>query len=171
MKIAGLDIGTTGCKLTVFDESGERLGKAYREYAVRRDMSGHEIDAAALMDSVYAVIREMAEQFKDIAGIGVTSFGETFVMTDGADKPLHPAMLYTDPRGAEECAELTGKLGEERIIRITGVKPNEMYSIPKIMWIKRHRPEIYAAARHIYLIEDYAVRRLTGRAQAPSVQT
>ena len=41
MKIAGLDIGTTGCKLTVFDENGERLGKAYREYAVRRDISGH----------------------------------------------------------------------------------------------------------------------------------
>ena len=59
MKIAGLDIGTTGCKLTVFDESGEYLGKAYREYAVRRDMSRHEIDAAAVMDSVYAVIREM----------------------------------------------------------------------------------------------------------------
>jgi len=165
MKIAGLDIGTTGCKLTVFDESGERLGKAYREYAVRRDMSGHEIDAAAVTDSVYAVIREMAEQYKDIAGIGVTSFGESFVMTDGAGQPLHPAMLYTDPRGAEECAELSRKLGEERITRISGVKPSGMYSIPKIMWIKRHRPEIYAAARHIYLIEDYAVWRLTGRAQ------
>ena len=165
MKIAGLDIGTTGCKLTVFNENGERLGKAYREYAVRRDMSGHEIDAAALMDSVYAVIREMAEQYKDIAGIGVTSFGETFVMTDNADHPLHPAMLYTDPRGAEECAELSRKLGEERITRITGVKPSEMYSIPKIMWIKRHRPEDYAAAKHIFLIEDFAVRRLTGRAQ------
>lgn len=165
MKIAGLDIGTTGCKLTVFDESGEYLGKAYREYAVRRDMSGHEIDAAAVMDSVYAVIREMADQYKDISGIGVTSFGETFVMTDGTGKPLHPAMLYTDPRGGEECAELTRKVGEERITRITGLRPNEMYSLPKILWIKRHRPEIYAAAKHIYLIEDYAVWRLTGRAQ------
>ena len=98
MKIAGLDIGTTGCKLTVFSGNGERLGKAYREYPVRRDISGHEIDMAAVMDSVYAVIREMAEQHGDIAGIGVTSFGETFVMTDGAGMPLHPAMLYTDPR-------------------------------------------------------------------------
>ena len=165
MKIAGPDIGTTGCKLTVFNENGERLGKAYREYAVRRDMSGHEIDVAALMESVYAVIREMAGQFRDIAGIGVTSFGESFVMTDDTGKPLHPAMLYTDPRGAKECAELTRKLGEERIIRITGVKPNEMYSLSKILWIQRNRPEIHAAAKHIYLIEDYAVWRLTGRAQ------
>ena len=165
MKIAGLDIGTTGCKLTVFSGNGERLGKAYREYPVRRDISGHEIDMAAVMDSVYAVIREMAEQHGDIAGIGVTSFGETFVMTDGAGMPLHPAMLYTDPRGAEECVELALALGEERIARITGVKPNSMYSLPKILWIKKHQPEIFAAARHVYLIEDYAVWRLTGRAQ------
>ena len=165
MKIAGLDIGTTGCKLTVFDENGERLGKAYREYAVRRDISGHEIDMTAVMDSVYMVIREMADQHRDIGGIGVTSFGESFVMMDDTGKPLHSAMLYTDPRGAEECAELVQMLGEEHITQITGVKPSEMYSIPKILWIKRHQPEIYAAARHICLIEDYAVWRLTGRAQ------
>ena len=165
MKIAGLDIGTTGCKLTVFDENGERLGKAYREYAVRRDMSGHEIDVNAMMEGVYAVIRETAQRYKDLAGIGVTSFGESFVMTDRTGQPLHPAMLYTDPRGAEECAELMQRTGEEHITQITGVKPNEMYSVSKVMWIKRHQPEIYAAAEHIFLMEDYAVWRLTGRAQ------
>ena len=41
MKIAGLDIGTTGCKLTVFDENGAQLGMAYRDYPVRRQVSGH----------------------------------------------------------------------------------------------------------------------------------
>ena len=43
MKIAGLDIGTTGCKLTVFDEQGRDLGQAYRDYPVRRQVSGHQI--------------------------------------------------------------------------------------------------------------------------------
>ena len=105
MKIAGLDIGTTGCKLTVFDENGTQLGKAYRDYPVRRQVSGHEIDISTMMESVYAVIEEMAAQYPDIAGIGVTIFGETFVMTNGAGEPLHTAMLYTEPRGAEECAE------------------------------------------------------------------
>lgn len=77
MKIAGLDIGTTGCKLTVFDDNGKQLGRAYRDYPVRRAVSGHETDINALMESVWAVIREIAGEHPDIAGIGVTSFGES----------------------------------------------------------------------------------------------
>lgn len=165
MKIAGLDIGTTGCKLTVFDENGADLDKAYRDYPVRRVVSGHEIDISAMMESVCAVIAELAARYPDIAGIGVTSFGETFIMVDEAGEPLHPAMLYTDPRGAEECQKLTEQLGAERIARITGLRPHEMYSISKMMWLKRHCPEIYAAAKRIHLIEDYVVWHLTGRAQ------
>ncbi|MCR5775377.1 MAG: carbohydrate kinase, partial [Lachnospiraceae bacterium] len=144
MKIAGLDIGTTGCKLTVFDEKGRELGRAYREYPVKRNVGGHEIDSTALLESVYAVIREIAGEHSDIAGIGITSFGETFVMTDEEGKPLAPAMLYTDPRGAGECAELKEMLGEKHIAEITGVTPHEMYGLPKIIWQKRNNPEIYS---------------------------
>lgn len=165
MKIAGLDIGTTGCKLTVFDENGAQLGKAYRDYPVRRAVSGHEIDISTMMESVYTVIEEMAAQYPDIAGIGVTSFGETFVMTNGAGEPLHNAMLYTDPRGAEECAELMEKLGADHIAEVTGLAPHEMYSISKMMWIKKHQPEVYAAAKRIHLIEDFVVWHLTRKAQ------
>ena len=165
MKLAGLAIGTTGCKLTVFDESGQKLGSAYRDYPVHRRVSGHEIDLTTMMDSVFAVIENMAAEHPDIGGIGVTSFGETFVMTDAAGTPLHTAMLYTDPRGAEECAQLIQTLGEEKIARITGLRPHQMYSLSKIMWLKNNRPEVYAAAKRIHLIEDYVVWHLTGRAQ------
>lgn len=165
MKIAGLDIGTTGCKCTVFDENGKCLGKAYRDYPVRRKVTGHEIDVSTIMDGVVEVIREMAGQYPDIGGIGITSFGETFVMTDGDGNPLHNAMLYTDPRGGEEVKILSEKLGEMRIAEITGLRPHEMYSLPKLMWMKANRPEIYAQAKHIFLMEDYVVYHLTGVAQ------
>lgn len=165
MKIAGLDIGTTGCKCTVFDEQGKYLGKAYRDYPARRAVGSHEIDVSVLMEGVYAVIREMAEAFPDIAGLGVTSFGETFVLTDGQGNPLHPAMLYTDPRGSGECQKLTKRLGAKTIARITGLRPHEMYSICKLMWMKEHQPQIYHAAEHVFLMEDYVVFHLTGKAQ------
>lgn len=162
MKIAGLDIGTTGCKCTVFDENGKTLNKAYRDYPARRKVTGHEIDVSAVMDGVYGALREMAAQYPDIGGVGITSFGETFVMTDGEGRPLHDAMLYTDPRGAEEVRALSERLGEKNIAVVTGLRPHEMYSIPKLMWMKAHRPEVYAAAKHVFLMEDYVVYHLTG---------
>lgn len=162
MKIAGLDIGTTGCKCTVFDESGRYLGKAYRDYPVRRRVTGHEIDVSTIMDGVLDAIREMAGRYPDIGGIGITSFGETFVMTDEAGHPLHNAMLYTDPRGGDEVRQLSEALGEMRIAEITGLRPHQMYSIPKLMWMKAHKPDVYAAAKHVFLMEDYVVYHLTG---------
>ena len=126
MRIAGLDIGTTGCKLTVFDKSGAYLDKAYCDYPVKRGSSEHEVDAEMIMEGVFAVIKEMTAKYPDIAGIGVTSFGETFVLTDENGKPLHNAMLYTDPRGKEECEELVQKMDGRTIASITGLKPHEM---------------------------------------------
>ena len=165
MKIAGLDIGTTGCKLTVFEENGKFLDQAYQDYPVTRGGSEHEVDAENIMEAVLAVIKRMAERYTDIAGIGVTSFGETFVFTDENGRLLHKAMLYTDPRGKEECLELTEKLSSRGIASITGLRPHEMYSISKMMWIKKNRPEIYRAARHVFLMEDLVVFQLTGKAQ------
>ena len=165
MKIAGLDIGTTGCKCTVFDEQGKYLGKAYRDYPARRAVSGHEVDVSVIMDGVYAVLGEMAKEYPDIAGIGVTSFGETFVMTDEDGNPLHTAMLYTDPRGKDECRELIGAFSEERIAEITGLRPHEMYSISKMMWLKKNRPEIYEKTAYIFLMQDFVVYHLTGKRQ------
>lgn len=165
MQIAGLDIGTTGCKCTVFDEDGTCLGKAYRDYPVRRAVGRHEMDARAVMSGVYGALAEMAAQYPKIGGIGVTSFGETFVCVDEAGEPLHPAMLYTDPRGKDECRELVRKVGEKRIAEITGLRPHEMYSISKMMWLKKEEPEVFRAAKKILLMEDYVVFRLTGKTQ------
>ena len=165
MKIAGVDIGTTGCKCTVFDDVGKYLGRAYREYPASRSDNGHEIDAELVLMAVFETIAEMAKQFPDIAGIGVTSFGETFVMTDEKGIPLHKAMLYTDPRGDKQNQSLIEALGSRPIQKITGVKPHATYSLSKMMWVKENMPEVYDRAAHIFLMEDYVVYHLTGVAQ------
>ena len=164
MYIGGLDVGTTGCKLTVCDEKGEFVYNSYKEYEANRCGGEHEIDAERIFDAVCEVIGDTAAKY-GIKAIGVTTFGETFVALDGNDKVLLPSMLYTDPRGGEETKELCEKLGEQTIISIAGVKPNRMYSIPKIMWIKKHKPEVYKNIRRIMLMEDYIVYMLTGTAQ------
>jgi len=163
MVIGGLDVGTTGCKLTAYEENGNFVYSSYKEYEVSRHSGEHEIDASVIFDGVCEVIREVSKKCT-LSAIGITTFGETFVMLDENNLALLPSMLYTDPRGAEECVQLCDALGEKKIIEISGVKPHQMYSIAKVMWIKKHKPEIYQRVAKILLMEDYIVYMLTGNA-------
>lgn len=163
--LAGLDIGSTGCKLSVFAPSGQLLGSAYRNYPVLRQQNAHEIDAAAVWSAVQEVLAESAARYPGIAGIGVASFGETFVLLDAADRPILPAMLYTDPRGSAQCSQLTDTLGREQIIRSTGLNPHSMYSLPKLMWLREEHPDALAKTKRILQMQDYIVYLLTGTAQ------
>ena len=165
MYIGGLDIGTTGCKLTVFDENGKQLDKAYCDYPVMRLAGAHEVDANAILEGVFQVIKKMAGVYPAMAGIGVTSFGETFVVTDENGGPLYPAMLYTDPRGRDQCERLCETMDAAVMAEISGIKPHEMYSLPKLMWLKENKPDIYKSAAHVFLMEDFVVFHLTGQAK------
>ncbi len=100
--VGGLDVGTTGCKITLYTVDGKYVDSSYKEYNVNRSNGLHEIDASTIKKSVFSVISECAGRHKNIEGIGVTSFGESFVMLDENDTPLFPIMLYTDPRGDRE---------------------------------------------------------------------
>ncbi len=165
MLLAGLDIGTTGCKLSVFRIDGNLLGSVYREYPVQRSRSAHEVDAGAIWMAVQELIADCAKKYPGIAGIGVTSFGESFVLLDDQDDPLLPVMLYTDPRGEDQAARLVEILGKKTMVEITGLNPHAMYSLPKLMWVKERLPEVYAKTRRVCLMEDYIVYKLTGTAQ------
>ena len=146
MFLGGLDVGTTGCKLSVYDEKGGFVYNSYKEYEVSRASGEHEIDATKIFEAVCEVLKDVAQKY-ELEAMGVTTFGETFTILDENDEVLLPSMLYTDPRGGEECAELCEVLGEKRLTYISGVKPHQMYSLPKIMWIKKNRPEIFAKAK------------------------
>ena len=153
MFLGGLDVGTTGCKLSVYDEKGGFVYNSYKEYEVSRTSGEHEIDASKIFEAVCEVLKDVAQKY-DLEAMGVTTFGETFTVLDENDEVLLPSMLYTDPRGGEECAELCDALGEKRLTYISGVKPHQMYSLPKIMWIKKNRPEVFAKVKLILLMED-----------------
>ena len=165
MLLAGLDIGSTGCKLSVFQIDGQLLGSVYRDYPIQWNRSVHEVDAAAIWEAVRDLIADCAVQYPGIAGIGVTSFGESFVLVDEAREPLLPVMLYTDPRGEAQAARLVELLGKDKVAAITGVNPHAMYSLPKLMWVRENLPQVYARAAHIFLMEDYIIWKLTGTAQ------
>lgn len=161
MIIGGIDVGTTGCKLTAYDDKGNYIYNSYKEYNVTRKNGEHEIDTEAIFEAVCEIIQDTCQKY-ELSAIGVTTFGETFAALDEDDKVLLPSMLYTDPRGEEECKMLCKALGETELIGISGVKPHAMYSLPKIMWIKNNRPEVYKKIKRVLLMEDYIVYKLTG---------
>ena len=165
MYIGGLDVGTTGCKLTVYGSDGTFVCNTYEEYAVSRKRGAHEADANVIFGGILKVLAETYKKCPELSAVGVTTFGETFVLLDKDDSVLLPSMLYTDPRGAQECAALSDAVGEDRLIEITGTKPNEMFSLPKLMWIKKNRPDVFSRAKRAMLMQDFAVYMLTGKAQ------
>ncbi|MDF2921279.1 MAG: hypothetical protein K0R57_193 [Paenibacillaceae bacterium] len=161
MAIAGLDIGTTGCKCTVYDRSGQLLSEAYREYPAR-ETADHGLDASVVWECTKAVLKEAAGVGKPIAAIGITSFGEAAVLLDRADAPLAFSLLYTDPRGKEQCERLAAHFGGEELFRSTGLKPSPMYTIPKLMHIRENHPGLFAQCERICLFADYMVYMLSG---------
>lgn len=161
--VAGLDIGTTGAKIVLFKTNGELVDKFYRPYPSSRGSSGHEMDPLAIKESVLALVKDVLQECPDLLGIGVTSFGESFVCLDENDEPLFPILLYTDPRGEEEAKFLTSKLGEKAIERKTGLKPHAMYSLPKLAYLKNHDSETFSKVKKVFLMEDYAIYLLSGK--------
>lgn len=163
MFIGGLDVGTTGCKLSVYDDKGNYIANEYAPYEINRKNGEHEVDAENIFSAVCDVMVKISSRY-ELESIGVTTFGETFVMLDENDRVLLPAMLYTDPRGSDECAQLCESVGKRKIIDITGTKPHQMYSISKAMWIKNNLSQVFERAKHILLMQDYIIYMLTGNA-------
>jgi len=97
-----------------------------------------------------------------IKAISISSFGESFVPVDIYGDALSDIMLYTDPRGKDECEEFLSVISEDEIMQSCGVKPHPMYSLPKIAWIRKNQPEVFEKTWKFLLIEDYVIYKLSG---------
>src|SRR5207302_10624492 len=75
---------------------------------------------------------------------------------------LRPAILWNDQRTAAECAEIEQRIGLERLIALTGNRALTGFTAPKLLWLRRHEPDVYARIRHILLPKDYVRLRLAG---------
>lgn len=160
MAIAGIDIGTTGSKCCVYREDGTLLSEAFAEYRGKAEGGAYELDVKKLWAGVVSSVREAAAKAPDIRAVAVTSFGESFTLLDEQDCPMTPFMLYSDSRGYEESLELQHKFGAKEFGRIAGIRPSQMMSVSKLLWIRKHQPSLFARAKRILSGADYVVYRL-----------
>lgn len=164
MQVIGLDIGTSGVKSTLFDGEANVLGFAHREYdLIGRERGEFELDPTELREKAFEVLRESAQGAGDVQAICMTSFGESFVCLDEADKPLCNTMIYMDKRGSEECEEYKAYESGKGLMDRSGQYFDPMFSMFKLRWLHKHRPEVISSTKKLCFIADYLAYCLGAR--------
>ena len=162
MAIAGIDVGTSGCKMTVYDVRGNILSSAKRTYTETGDRGRREISPDIVLEMVKEAIREASRNCPEkIEALAVASLGESIVCLDGAGRSLCGSMVTGDCRGIEECARLTEMISKEEILSLTGLPASEMYGLPKFMWINENM-DVFPRTEYVLFYEDYIGYVLTG---------
>lgn len=161
MNFLSLDVGTTCCKCQLFSESGGILAYKSEEYPLLERNGEKYVDVAGIFSRVKEMMRFAAAR-GGFSSMCISTFGESFVLLDKIDNVLFLPMLYTDPRGEEEAEEILQKFGAEELYARVGVLPQSMFSLSKLLWIKKHAPEVFERADKILLICDYLGYLLTG---------
>lgn len=162
MAFIGVDIGTSGCKVCIFDINGRLLVKAGRKYQEKRGNGTREIDPVTVRTRVLEALSEASENCPEpIQSICVTCLGESLVFLDENDEPLCGSMVTGDNRGGEENEEVMQFPGSEYVFSVTGLAPSSLYSLPKLIWMKKHT-DVMKKVRKIFFYEDYLGYLLTG---------
>lgn len=176
--LLAIDVGTSGARAVVFDLDGHRLLEVRRSYGISTPHPGWaEQDARFWRSAALAALAEAVRQLRGrrvgggtvggavrVHAIGLTGQCPSIVPIDRRGEPLGPGLMYRDNRAAVEVAELRKRFGDEWIHSLTGHLPAAFHIAPKMMWLRRHRPEIWANDPLFLQPRDLAALALTGTA-------
>jgi xylulokinase len=149
MSLLGIDVGTTGCKAAAFSPAGKRLAGAYREYPTVRPRDGWALlDSRSVWERIRETIAEVASQTErdPITALCVSTMGEAMTPVSRNREILGPCILSSDTRGGEFVSELETRVGRAEFYRINANIPGLQYSYPKLAWLRRHEPQLFAGA-------------------------
>jgi xylulokinase len=172
--LIGIDIGTSGAKGVLVTEDGRVLGSAFAEYPVSMPRAGWaEQDPEDWVAATITVIRQLLEQAAAagghdgaaaVAGLALSGQMHGLVCLDARNEILRPAMLWCDTRTTGECREIEQALGGTAgVVRHSYNAALEGFTLPKLLWVRKHEPDVYSRTRTILLPKDYVRFRLTGR--------
>lgn len=165
--LLGIDLGTSAVKTVLFDENGAVIASASQDYPLYQPENGWaEQEPEDWKQAVLATLKRVKENSgvsaDEIKGIGLSGQMHGLVMLDEAGKALRPSIIWCDQRTALEVEEMLRIMPRERWIEITANPPLTGWTAAKILWVKKHEPELYSRCRHILLPKDYIRYVLTG---------
>lgn len=166
--LLGIDLGTSGTKTVLFRSDGTAMAAHTVEYPLYQPQNGWAEQEPsdwwrAVQETVQAVLHKSGVAAADIAGVGISGQMHGLVMLDERGEVLHRSILWCDGRTGEECREITETVGAEKLIAITANPALAGFTAGKILWVRKHLPEVYKACRHILLPKDYIRYCLTGQ--------
>lgn len=165
----GIDLGTSEVKVLLLDEAQQVLASAHVPLALQRPQPGWSEQHPehwwhATRACIAAIAGERPQALAALRGIGLSGQMHGLVLLDAAGQVLRPAMLWNDGRADAECAELERRVA--RLREITGNQAMAGFSAPKLLWVARHQPDLFARTAMVLLPKDYLRYRLTGEAIA-----
>ena len=161
----GIDLGTSGMKLLLVDETGGILSEVTKEYPLIFPNPGwSEQEPGEWWGALLAGITELTNGFdaSQIAGIGVGGQMHGLVVLDEHDTVIRPAILWNDGRTAEETEYLNTAIGKEKLSALTANIAFAGFTAPKLLWMQKHEAENFKRISKIMLPKDYINYRLTG---------
>src|SRR6478672_2660799 len=167
MYIVTVDNGTSSTKTVLWTADGVPVADAEQAYALRRPHPlWAEIDANVWWDAVCSTIQQVISKSgvdpAQVAGVGVDGIGWTLLPVDDECNPLSPAMIWLDRRAEEEAQWLRNLAEANDLVNLSANPLDSGYITPKILWLKKHRPDVFAAAHKFLTASGFIVARLTG---------
>ena len=163
--VAAVDCGTSAVKTALFDLQGGIRGLAIRECPCAFHRDGRiEQDPARLSATVFDALRETLRKSRvspgSVAAIAVANQRATVIAVGGDGEPAGPAISWQDMRGAGEIERFRRVMDDRRYYRETGLPNNPVFSLAKILWIRRHDPRHYRRTARFLLVHDFVAREL-----------
>ena len=163
----GIDLGTSSLKALLVDDAERIVGSASAPLTVANLHPGwSEQDPrdwwTALLAAVDRLERDHGAALAAVRGIGLCGQMHGAVLLDAADQVLRPCILWNDTRSARECLALME--AEPALRDITGNMAMPGFTAPKLLWIKAHEPQVFAATRRVLLPKAWLRLVLTGEA-------
>jgi xylulokinase len=164
--LLGLDVSTTGSKALLIDETGAVVASHSTPNPISQPYPlWSEQDPADWWNGIANSIRTVLGNIDDpgaIQAIGLTGQMHGLVILDAEGNVLRPSILWNDQRTQAECDEITAGVGPERLIQLTGNRALTGFTAPKILWVRKHEPDVYAKIAHVLLPKDFIRFKLTG---------
>ncbi len=165
MLYIGVDLGTSAVKLLLMDGKGKILNIVSREYPISFPQPGwSEQNPRDWLEQTVEGIRELTKccDRSQIAGVGCGGQMHGLVALDKDDNVLRPAILWNDGRTACETDYLNSVVGTDVLSARTANIAFAGFTAPKLLWMRKHEPELFEKINKIMLPKDYLNYRLTG---------